>query len=79
VIRTLSRIIKDCLTGPNGKDYDPARVYLAMAVNVFLAATLIAVFRSNPFDAQAFGIGFGALLAGGGLGISLKSHTECKE
>lgn len=70
------KIVNDCLTGIDGETYDPARVYLSVAVLVFLAATVIDALHGIKFEAQSFGIGFGALLAGGGLGVSLKSHTE---
>jgi hypothetical protein len=76
VIKLIKQIIHDCLTGRDGITYDPARIYLAMAVNVFLAATIMDAVHNIKFDPQAFGIGFGALLAGGGLGVSLKAGTE---
>ena len=71
------KLVKDCLTGIDGESYDPARVYLAVAVLTFLGLAIAAlVVKGQPFDPQAFGFGFGALLAGGGLGVKLKSHTE---
>lgn len=76
MIKLIKQIIHDCLTGRDGITYDPARIYLAMAVNVFLAATIMDAMHNIKFDPQAFGIGFGALLAGGGLGVSLKAGTE---
>lgn len=76
MIKLIKQIIHDCLTGRDGITYDPARIYLAMAVNVFLAATIMDAVHNIKFDPQAFGIGFGALLAGGGLGVSLKAGTE---
>lgn len=72
----LNTIISDCLTGIDGKTYDPARIYLLGAVAVFFAGAVVTIWHSKTLDFQAFGIGFGALLAGGGLGISLKSKTE---
>jgi hypothetical protein len=69
-------VIKHCMTGPDGITYDPARVYLAGAVGTFLAGAIVAIWKTHALDFQAFGIGFGALLAGGGLGINLKSKTE---
>ena len=47
-----------------------------MAVVGFLGATIIDALHGLKFDPQGFGIGFGALLAGGGLGVALKSNTE---
>ena len=76
MIARLLTLIHDCLTGIDGVTYDPARVYLFVAVAGFLAATLYAIYQGQPWDAQDYGVGFGALLGAGGLGIKLKSHTE---
>lgn len=76
MLTPLKTLVSHCLTGIDGETYDPARVYLALAVAGFLAATLYAIYKGQAFDAQAYGIGFGALLAAGGLGVRLKSRTE---
>jgi hypothetical protein len=73
---TIKTIVMHCLTGPDGTTFDPARVYLAGAVIVFLAGAVVVVIKTHALDFQSFGIGFGALLAGGGLGIAAKSKTE---
>lgn len=73
---TLKTIVMDCLTGIDGVSFDPARVYLAGAVLTFLGGACVVIVKTHALDFQAFGIGFGALLAGGGLGISIKSKTE---
>lgn len=73
----LSKITKDLLTGIDGLTFDPARVYGLGAVLIFFGLAIIAVIVKNqPFDPQGYGIGFGALLAGFGLGVSLKKATE---
>ena len=69
-------ILNDCITGIDGKTVDPARLYLLLAVAVFLGGAIASVWMSHSLDFQAFGIGFGALLAGGGLGIGAKAKTE---
>ena len=69
-------MLKDCLTGIDGVTYDPSRVYLMGAVLVFLIGAAVHIWTSKTLDFQAYGIGFGALLAGGGLGVSLKAKTE---
>lgn len=76
-MKLLARITKDLLTGIDGHTYDPARIYGLGAVLVFFGLAVVAVIVKNqPFDAQAYGIGFGALLAGFGLGVNLKKSTE---
>lgn len=73
----IAKIIHDCITGIDGVTYDPARIYGALAVLVFFVLAVVAVvIKSQPWDAQAYGIGFGALLAGFGLGVGFKSKTE---
>jgi hypothetical protein len=76
MIAFLKRLAMDCVTGIDGKTIDPARVYLAGAVAVFLGGAIVVVIKTNALDFQSFGIGFGALLAGGGFGISKKANTE---
>ena len=73
---SLGKLIIDCLTGIDGVTYDPARVYLAMATLVFMGGGIMTVVHNKTIDFQAFGIGFGSLIAGGGLGIALKAKTE---
>ena len=71
------RFAKDCATGIDGETYDPARVALICAVVVFLFLEVYTcIYQNKPFDGQAFGIGFGALLAAGGWGIKVKASTE---
>ena len=72
-----AKIVKDLLTGIDGQTYDPARIYGLGAVAVFFGLAIIAVcVKGQTFDAQAYGIGFGALLAGFGLGVNFKKSTE---
>ena len=79
----LQRMIKDCLTGIDGKTYDPARVVgygaSALGVATFLFNSVSSVIHTHTFDAQGFGIGFGALMGGisaVGAGVRWKSGTE---
>ena len=76
MIKTLKKAVLDCLTGIDQKTIDPARVYLAGAVATFLAGAIVIIIKTHALDFQAFGLGFGALLAGGGIGIAMKSKTE---
>ena len=77
MIKTIKQLIHDCLTGIDGITYDPSRIYGALAVFTFLGLAISAVlFKNQNFDPQAFGLGFGGLLVGFGLGVSTKSKTE---
>lgn len=74
---TFRKLVRDCLTGVNGNDADPARVYGMIAVFTFIGLAIYAVVWKNAaWDAQSFGAGFGLLLTGFGLGVKFKSHTE---
>jgi len=77
MISLIKKLIHDCLTGADGVTYDPARVYGAMAVNVFLGNSIYAtVWLKQTFDYVNFGTGFGILLAGFGACVALKAKTE---
>lgn len=75
---SLKNIVSDCITGIDGKTVDPARLFLLLGVLVFLGNAVYAIYKGQPWNAQDFGTGFGLLLAAGGAGIALKSHTEPK-
>lgn len=68
--------IKDVLTGIDNQTHDIGRHALFIGIVTFVFCTVWTVVKGGPFDYQAFGIGFGALCAGGGAGIALKSKTE---
>ena len=76
MIGLLKKVIHDCLTGVDGTTYDPARVYGAMAVNVFLINSVYAVIQNQNWDPVNYGTGFGILLAGFGAAVALKAKTE---
>jgi hypothetical protein len=75
-MKFIQTLINDCITGIDGKTVDPARVYLAGAVVVFLGGAITIIVQTHSLNFVDFGTGFGMLLAGGGLGIALKSKTE---
>jgi Zn-dependent protease len=60
--------VRNLLTESDNTTYDAGRVLWAAGVIVFLGlAVYVTVKRDQPeFDFQAFGIGFGAVLAAGG-------------
>lgn len=76
-MNTIRTVIKDCLTGIDGVTYDPARCYGAIAVFTFLGLAIYAVvYKGQAWDPQAYGIGFGAVLAGFAWGVATKAKTE---
>ena len=68
--------LRHMVTGRDNTTWDVARVLLLLGGGVFLVCTLIAVMKTQVFDMEKFGYGFGALLGGGGVGIGAKAHTE---
>lgn len=78
MLKGTKTIIRDCITGIDGVTVDPARLYLLIGVIVFLFATIYAIYKGQPWNAQDFGTGFGLLLAAGGAGIAMKANTEPK-
>ena len=66
--------LSDVLTDYDGTTLDTSR---CMAVAVILSMLLfqgVAVFHSRTFDAQAFGVGMGGILAGLGIAIGGDNH-----
>ena len=63
----IPKIIQDTLQ-TQGK-WDPAKIiWLSSAVGFLGLAGVSVIWHRNPFVAQDYGIGAGALLGGGGLG-----------
>lgn len=69
----MKTLLLHCLTGIDGETYDIARVACFLGVIVFLG---LAIVNWRHFGAQDFGIGFGALVAGGGAACGMKAGTE---
>lgn len=78
MIGVIKQVIHDCATGIDGVTYDPARIYGGLAVIVYLANSIYAVSKGQPWGAVDFGTGFGLLMTGIGAAIALKSNTEPK-
>lgn len=76
MIGIIKQIVHDCLTGKDGQTFDPARIYGAMAVNVFLGNSVYAIYHGQAWNPVDFGTGFGLLLAAFGAAVAMKSKTE---
>jgi hypothetical protein len=73
---TIKKIVIDCLTGKDNQTFDISRIALALSLVVYLSLAIADVAMTHDFEYQQFGIGLGAVLAAGGLGINLKRRTE---
>jgi hypothetical protein len=69
--------IKQVLTGKDNKTHDVVRwggfstIFIALGLTIF-----VVVWRNQPFDAQAFGIGMGAVFTTLGVALKIKETTE---
>lgn len=73
---TLKSLIWQTFTGKDNKTLDMGRILWCQGVFVFFGLSIAALVDGQPFDPSAWGMGLGAVLAGGGAAIALKSHTE---
>jgi hypothetical protein len=70
------KLVKDLFTGIDNQTFDIARLCLFFGAIAFIALAAHAACKGQPWDPQAFGIGFGAVVAGGGASLALKAKTE---
>ena len=70
------KLFKDILTEDDGQTYCMARVCVFIGVLSFCAIGMAHVFKGIPIDFSQFGIGFGAILGGGGVLIGGKAATQ---
>lgn len=79
----MKNLMIQIFSGIDGKTIDPARLIgygaAAAGVGVFLFNSIWSVLHAGTFDAQAYGIGLGGVLAGVmavGVGVGAKAKTE---
>lgn len=73
----MGKFWQDMMTGIDNQTYDVARVGGLVGLIVFLGLEIfVVVWKNVPFDMQAFGIAFGAMIAAIGAGIGFKAKTE---
>lgn len=68
--------ISNILTGKDNKTHDFGRVAGAASLLTGLGLEIYAVYKGQPFDMQAFGIGVAAMATGIGALLKLKETTE---
>lgn len=67
--------IKNLFTEPDNNTWCIVKVMTAAGAFTFMGATLTHIYMNKTFDPQAFGIGFGSLMAGAGGCMKLKPDT----
>lgn len=73
----LTKFAKDLVTVANGNDYDVGRVLWVAGTLVFFGLAIYTVgFKGAAFSYTEYGMGLGAVLAGGGAALNLKHKTE---
>jgi hypothetical protein len=73
------KLLNDLLTGKDNQTHDIGRYLWAAGVLVYLGLSIFAIIKGQPWNPTEYGIGLGAVLAGGGAGIALKVKTEPNE
>lgn len=71
--------IRQLLTGADNQTHDIVRWAAALgSLNGIALAAYDVIAHAAHFDFQAYGLGFGAMLAGVGAALKLKADTEPK-
>ena len=73
---SFKKLVVNTFTGKDNQTIDIGRIIWMMGALSFLGCTFYAIYKGQPWDAVAFGTGFGAVLAGGGVALKLKEKTE---
>ena len=68
--------LRQLFSGKDNKTPDLGRLLWAVSVLSFIGYAGIHVVHNHTFDPQAYGLGIGAALAGGGIGLGQKAKTE---
>lgn len=68
--------IQKLITGKDNSTPDIGRILWIIGVLAFIGLSIAALIKGQSWEPEAYGIGLGAVLAGGGAGIGLKKATE---
>ena len=72
----MHKFFKDIITGTSNLDYEIGRVLALAGVLAYIAYGGFDLFFNARYDPQAFGIGFGAIMLGSGVGIAAKDRVH---
>jgi hypothetical protein len=72
----MKKLITDLFTGPDNKTWDFVRIFIGFATSYGLAASTVSVIKTGAFDFQNFGVGVGALVGAGAVGMWARKDVE---
>ena len=72
----MHKFFKDLVTGTSNLDYEIGRVLALLGVLAYIVYGGFDLFFNARYDPQAFGIGFGAIMLGSGVGIAVKDRVH---
>ena len=70
--------LRTAITGQDNRSVDMGRLLWAFTITCLCVFEGVAVCLRGTFDPMTFSTGAATLLAGGGVGIAVKAHTEPK-
>jgi hypothetical protein len=71
----MKKLLTDWFTEPDNLTWCLFKAATAIGLLVFLGCAIYAVVFGKPFDYEAFGIGYGSMVALTGGGLYLKKDT----
>ena len=74
--RSLSTVLWMAFAEADNRYLDLFRVGYVLGLLGFLVLACAAAWRGEPWDPVAFGMGFGSILFGGGVGVGLRGRLE---
>ena len=72
----MKQFFTNLFTEPDNQTWCIVKVLVGCGAMTFMGLSVVHVLHNHAFDPQAFGVGFGALLAGGGGSLYLKKDTK---
>lgn len=75
----MNKFLTDILMTLDGKRFHISKVLWVVGVLVYLILSTTAVIMGQPWNPAQYGIGFGAVLAGGGVAMKLNKEPDSTE
>ena len=69
-----NKVLRGWFTGPNNQDFELGRALWALGTLALIVYQGYALYKNQEFSPETFGIGLGAVLAAGGVGVAVKDR-----